>query len=89
MPARSRLTAVLLALSALAVTFGIAACGGGGGGSTNARQVVKQTFAGQKRVDSGKLDLSLTANLRATGLAASQLKEPIVLQMSGPFQSRG
>jgi hypothetical protein len=89
LPARSRLTAVLLALSALAVTFGIAACGGGGDGSTNARQVVKQTVAGQKRVDSGKLDLSLTANLRATGLAAAQLKEPIVLQMSGPFQSRG
>jgi hypothetical protein len=50
---------------------------------------VKQTFAGQKRVDSGKLNLSLTAKLRASGLAATQLQEPIVLKMSGPFQSRG
>jgi hypothetical protein len=90
LPARSRLTAVLLALAAITAAVGLAACGGGdGGGSADARQVVKQTFAGQKRVDSGKLDLSLTAKLRASGLAASQLKEPIVLRMSGPFQSRG
>lgn len=89
MSARPRLTAILLALAAIAVAAGLAACGGGGGSSADARQVVKQTFAGQKRVDSGKLDLSLTAKLRATGLAATQLNEPIVLRMSGPFQSRG
>jgi hypothetical protein len=74
----------------LAIAFGASACGGGGGGdSADARQVVKQTFNGQKRVDSGKLDLSLTAHLQGTGLAASQVKDPIVIRMSGPFQSRG
>jgi hypothetical protein len=88
LPARRRLIPVLLALIAVAVAVGIAACGGNGD-SANARQVVKQTFEGKKRVDSGKLDLSMTANLRATGLAATQLKEPIVIKMSGPFQSRG
>jgi hypothetical protein len=31
----------------------------------------------------------MTANLRATGLAATQVKDPIVIKMSGPFQSRG
>jgi hypothetical protein len=67
----------------------IGACGGGGDDPADARQVVKQTFAGEKRVDSGKLNLSMTAKLRATGLAATQLKEPIVIRMSGPFQSRG
>ena len=87
MPARFRLIPVLLALIAVAV--GVAACGGGGGDKADARQVVKQTFAGQKRVDSGKLNLSMTAKLQATGLAATQLKEPIVIRMSGPFQSRG
>ena len=87
LPARFRLIPVLLALIALAV--GVAACGGGGGDNADARQVVKQTFAGQKRVDSGKLNLSMTAKLQATGLAATQLKEPIVIRMSGPFQSRG
>jgi hypothetical protein len=88
LPARLRSTAVSLALAVLCVVA-LGACGGGGGGNENARQVVKQTFAGKKRVDSGKLDLSLTAKLRATGLAASQVKDPIVLRMSGPFQSRG
>ena len=87
MPARFRLIPILLALIAVAV--GIGACGGDSGDKADARQVVKQTFAGQKRVDSGKLDLSMTAKLRATGLAATQLKEPIVIRMSGPFQSRG
>jgi hypothetical protein len=74
---------------AAAIAIGVSACGGGGGDSANARQVVKQTFNGQKRVDSGKLNLSLTAKLQGTGLAASQVKEPIVIRMSGPFQSRG
>lgn len=68
---------------------GLAACGGDGGDTADARQVVKQTFDGEKQVDSGKLDLSVKAKLRATGLAAGQLKEPIVIRMSGPFQSRG
>jgi hypothetical protein len=88
LPARSRLIPILLALIAVAVAVGIAACGGKGD-SANARQVVKQTFAGKKRVDSGRLNLSMTANLTASGLAATQLKEPIVIKMSGPFQSRG
>jgi hypothetical protein len=88
LPARpSRVIPLLLALIALATALGIAACGGGGG--ADARQVVKQTFQGKKRVDSGKLNLSMTANLRATGLAATQVKEPIVIKMAGPFQSRG
>jgi hypothetical protein len=89
LPVRPRVTALLLALIAVALAIGVAACGGGGGSSADARQVVKQTFNGQKRVDSGKLNLSMTANLRGTGLAASQLKEPIVIKMTGPFQSRG
>ena len=89
MPARSRLTAVLLALVLGATAAVAAACGGDDGDSADARKVVNQTFAGEKRVDSGKLDLKVTAKLRATGLAATQLKEPIVFRMSGPFQSRG
>ena len=89
MPARTRFIPVLLALITVALAIGVAACGGGGGSGENARQVVQQTFAGKKRVDSGRLDLSMTANLSATGLAATQLGNPIVIKMSGPFQSRG
>jgi hypothetical protein len=79
----------LLALVVLATALGVAACGGGNGSAADARKVVQQTFQGKKRVDSGKLNLSMTANLRATGLAATQVKDPIVIKMSGPFQSRG
>jgi hypothetical protein len=82
-----RVIPILLALIALATALGTAACGSSGG--ADARQVVKQTFLGKKRVDSGNLNLSMTANLRATGLAATQFKEPIVIKMIGPFQSRG
>lgn len=89
MPARPRPISVLLALIAVALAVCVAACGGGNGDSADARQVVKQTFEGEKRVDSGRLNLSMTANLRATGLAATQLKEPVVIKMTGPFQSRG
>ena len=78
----------MLALITVALAAVLAACGGGGSGA-DPSQVVKQTFAGNKRVDSGKLDLSMTANLSATGLAATQLGEPIVIKMTGPFQSRG
>ncbi len=90
MQARARrVIPVLLALVVLATALGVAACGGGNGSAADARKVVQQTFQGKKRVDSGKLNLSMTANLRATGLAATQVKDPIVIKMSGPFQSRG
>ncbi len=87
LPVRPRLIALLLALIVVALGAGVSACGGGSG--ADARQVITQTFAGKKRVNSGKLNLSLTANLSATGLAATQLKDPIVIKMSGPFQSKG
>jgi hypothetical protein len=76
-------------LVALALATAAGACGGDDGGGADAREVVKQTFEGGKRVDSGKLDLSMTAKLTGTGLAATQLQEPIVIKMTGPFQSRG
>ena len=62
MTSRSRL--LLLALIAALVAF-VAGCGGGGSDEpsadedTSVDQVLKDTFSGQKKVDSGKLDLSL------------------------------
>jgi hypothetical protein len=86
---RSRLP--LLLVSALVVlTLGLAACGGDDGGTDeSAQQLINQTFSGQKKVDSGKVNLDLSAKLEATGAAASQLEGPISLKLTGPFQSQG
>jgi hypothetical protein len=79
-----------LGLSALAL---LAGCGGGGGNGGDAKQasadtdvdtLLQQTFSGSKKVDSGKLDLSL--RVEAQGGAASG---PIAVELSGPFQSQG
>jgi hypothetical protein len=84
----------LVALPALA----FAACGGddssgsgGGSGGTadSPQKVIDETFNGKKKVDSGKLNLSLSAKLEGTGATAESLKEPVTIKVTGPFQGRG
>ncbi len=78
---------LLVALAAL--LLGVAACGSdGGGGDENATAVINETFSGKKDVNSGKLEMGVTAKLEGTG-AAANLDEPVSLKLSGPFQSRG
>ena len=78
---------LLVALAAL--VLGVAACGsGGGGGDEDATAVINETFSGKKDINSGKLDMGVTAKLEGTGPAAN-LDEPVSLKLSGPFQSRG
>jgi hypothetical protein len=70
--------------------LGLAACGGDdGGGNEDAQTVIDQTFSGEKKVDSGKLNMSVTAELNASGAAAQSLEDPVSLKLSGPFQTRG
>jgi uncharacterized membrane protein YgcG len=86
---RSRL---FLLLTFVVPVLALAACGGdSGGGSSDesAQQLIDQTFSGKKNVDSGKVNLDLSAKLEATGLASSQLEGPISLKLTGPFQSQG
>lgn len=71
----------MVALPALIVAIGLAACGGGGGGG-NADSLLKQTFSGHKPVHSGKIEVGL--NLDVQGLP--QLKGPVKLTLSGPFE---
>ena len=81
----------MLALpAAIAVAvLGLAACGGDGGGNgEDATAVINETFSSKKDVNSGKLDMGVTAKLEGTG-AAAQLDEPVSIKLSGPFQSRG
>ena len=67
---RSLLLAVLVAVAA--AVLGLAACGGdGGGGDEDASTVINETFSGKKEVNSGKLDMSVTAKLEGTGAAAA------------------
>ena len=82
---------LLLALAVVLCASLLASCGGGDDGGTDesAQQLINQTFSGEKKVDSGKVNMDLNAKLAATGAAASQLEGPISLKLTGPFQSRG
>jgi hypothetical protein len=83
---------LLLALAAVLAAL-VVGCGGGDGEGasadedTSVDQVLKDTFSGKKKVDSGKLDLSLKLDVQ--GSSDSQLQGPISLRLSGPFQTEG
>jgi hypothetical protein len=83
------LTPLLLVTALVAPAAAVTACGSSSASSEDAQKVVNETFNGKKTVDSGKLTLDASAKLDASGVAAQQLKDPITLKVSGPFQSRG
>jgi hypothetical protein len=74
---------VAAALAVLIGALGLAACGGGSG--ANVDQVLKETFSGNKKVRSGKVELKLS--VKAEG--ARNLGGPIELKLTGPLQSQG
>ena len=83
---------LLLALAAVLAALVIGCGGGDGEGAsadedTSVDQVLKDTFSGKKKVESGKLDLSLKLDVQ--GSSDSQLQGPISLRLSGPFQTEG
>ena len=68
----------------------VAGCGGDGESadeSTDVNELLEQTFTGEHKVDSGKLDLSL--RIEAQGGSSSQLQGPVSLELSGPFETQG
>jgi hypothetical protein len=78
-----RAAAVLVVVVAAAV---IAACGSSSSStSANAQTLLKQTFTGSHKISSGVLNFGVTI----TPSGSSTLKNPISLNLSGPFQSRG
>jgi hypothetical protein len=87
MPARLR-PLVFLLLAAVA-SLAVAACGGDekktASSDTDVDTLLKNTFSGQKKVDSGKLDL--TVRIDAKGVQG--VNGPITLKLGGPFQSQG
>ncbi|TML06528.1 MAG: hypothetical protein E6G41_06865 [Actinobacteria bacterium] len=80
MPSRLRRCLLLLVLPAL-----VAGCGGSGGGDASTSTLLKDTFAGDKTVKSGKLDVSL--GVQAQGLPS--LTGPLAFKLAGPFTSIG
>jgi len=70
-----------------AVALAVAACGGGDKASsdTDVDTLLKDTFQGNKKVESGKLDLSL----RIDAKNAQGVNGPVTLRVSGPFQTEG
>lgn len=72
------LLVVLAALSA-----GLVACGGGDDGDDDPRALLEETFTGDSRLTSGRLDLRLALDLRGF----QGLDQPIDLRLRGPFRS--
>ena len=72
----------LLTAALAAVVLG--ACGSGGGDPTQARSLLNQAFKGHP-INSGKL----TVALRVAPSGSQTLRNPIALNVGGPFQSLG
>lgn len=71
-------------LPLLAVCAVLAGCGGGGS-SSNAAGLLRQTFSGSHKVDSGNLQVALTI----TPSGSKTFTGPVSLTFGGPFQSEG
>ena len=86
----------LAPLALLIAALALVACGGGdeaeSGGTAvegdDPQAILEQTFAGEgdKKVDSGVFDLSMTINAAGGG---STLEGPVDISLTGPFQSQG
>jgi hypothetical protein len=86
-PRHLRVVSSATALAA-AAALALAGCGGtatGPGTAAAARTLLKQTFAGEHKVDSGILDFSIKIKLHGS----RTFTQPISLTLGGPFQSRG
>jgi hypothetical protein len=86
----SRLRTAVLVLLLAAVGVVVTACGGGdsseeASSSTDATELLAQTFSGSKDVESGNLDMKL--KIEANG-GDSQVDGPITISLSGPFEGQ-
>lgn len=82
-PVLARKSACIGALMAAFCVLALTACGSGS--SSSAPTLLRQTFSGPHKVNSGNLSFSLTV----TPTGSSTLTQPITLAFGGPFQSLG
>jgi hypothetical protein len=84
--ARLLLSLVLAAVLGLVV----AACGGSDGeaaSNADVDRLLRDTFGGEKQIDSGRLDVRLELDGRKAG--GNRLGGPMTVRVSGPFVSQG
>lgn len=88
----ARLRSVFYLLVAALATALLAGCGGDGqasgkaaSSSTNVDQLLRETFAGDKKVKSGQVALAMAVDAKG----AKELDGPVRLKLTGPFESRG
>jgi hypothetical protein len=82
-----KVAAAATALAAL-VALALAGCGGvatGAGTAATARSLLKQTFTGVHKVDSGVLVVSIKVKVNGS----RTITKPLSLSLDGPFQTRG
>jgi hypothetical protein len=80
---------VLLALAAV-VALALSACGSSeeeATPSTNVNQLLRQTFSGSKKIESGRFALDLRIAAQERG--ADAFGGPVTIKVAGPFQSEG
>ena len=77
-----RVTRALL-LPVLAVSLIVAGCGGGDGGDSGAEATLDQAFSGGSSVESGKLDLTLSAQTEEMGGFEGSLAGPFIIDPDG------
>ncbi len=83
---RARPAALLSLLLTLALV--VASCGGSdeeASSGSDVNELLKQTFTGSKKVDSGNLELKM--KIEATG-GQDQLEGPVSIRLAGPFQAQ-
>jgi hypothetical protein len=77
----TRFKLLAIATACLLATALVAGCDFGGGGDEDPEEVLRETFSGDKQVDSGTIDVSLSGSAEgATGGSGEA-------SVSGPFQS--
>ena len=74
----------LRTLAALLLALVAVGCGGGDGANsgTDVDELLQDTFAGGKAIESGRLSLALDVSSEGSG-------DPLKIKVSGPFQSEG
>ena len=81
-----RILRTLLCLMALLAVTGLVACGGDEASeSTDVDKLLDDTFSGDKKIESGKIDLALKLDVQGGGA----VQGPVNIKIAGPFESQG